>query len=234
MAAVLAASPGAVLSHRSAGALWGILPATPARHEMTVPQSRPSRPGLRFHHSVLASDEITVERGIPVTTVARTLLDIAADMTLARLERGAAEAELRGLGSAVSLETLVARHPHKRGVVAIRALLNSGRIGIAVTRSELEDRFLARVRRAGLPEPRVNAIVGVGPQHIEVDFLWPSAKLAVELDGHATHSTRAAFERDRERDRLLAVAGWRTVRVTWRQLHDDPALVARDLRALLA
>jgi very-short-patch-repair endonuclease len=125
------------------------------------------------------------------------------------------------------------RHPRRPGVPRLRAVLASGRVGI-VTRSELESRFLALVTAAGLPAPRVNARIPAGGRRFEVDCVWPEPRVAVELDGHAYHSTRAAFERDRARDRLLQAAGWRVIRITWRQLHDEPEAVMADLKRLLS
>jgi very-short-patch-repair endonuclease len=103
-----------------------------------------------------------------------------------------------------------------------------------VTRSALEDRFWDVVVAHALPAPRRNWIVTVGTRAHEVDVAWPAARLAVELDGRAFHDTASAFESDRARDRALAVAGWRVVRVTWRHLRDDPGAVVDDLRRLLS
>ncbi len=109
-----------------------------------------------------------------------------------------------------------------------------GRVGAAVTRSELEERFLEFVASAGLPRPEVNAPVQVAGAWIEVDCLWRAQRVVVELDGRAVHATGTAFERDRARDRALQVAGWRPVRVTWRQLAREPLALEADLRVLLA
>jgi hypothetical protein len=103
-----------------------------------------------------------------------------------------------------------------------------------LTRSELEDRFLTFLEVHDHPRPEVNAALHLAGRWFEVDFLWREQRLIVELDGHETHRTRAAFERDRERDRLLQAHGWRVVRITWRQLHETPEAVARDLSVILA
>jgi very-short-patch-repair endonuclease len=103
-----------------------------------------------------------------------------------------------------------------------------------VTRSELEERFVELVDAHGLPRPRLNASVDAGGRLLTVDCLWDGPRLIVELDGRAAHGTRRAFERDRERDRLLVGEGWRVVRLTWRQLRDDGAGIAAELSALLA
>jgi hypothetical protein len=112
--------------------------------------------------------------------------------------------------------------------------LPRGRLGTTVTRSELEERFLGFIEEAGLPRPELNAHMELGDgSWIEVDCLWRPAKLVIELDGYGSHGTRAAFERDRAKDRLLQAIGWRVVRITWRQLHHDPTTVATDLRVLM-
>jgi very-short-patch-repair endonuclease len=103
----------------------------------------------------------------------------------------------------------------------------------ALTRSELEDVFLTVLETHGLPRPEVNVDLRLGDRFIEADFLWREQRLIVEVDGHGTHGTRAAFERDRERDRILQAHGWRVVRITWRQLHDDPGAIGVDLLRLL-
>ncbi len=103
-----------------------------------------------------------------------------------------------------------------------------------ITRSKLEERFLALCEGAGIPRPRVNERLIIDEETVEVDFLWPDARLIVEVDGHRFHATRQAFERDRMRDHRLLVAGWRVVRCTWRQLAQHPAEIAHAIRALLA
>src|SRR2546423_6772750 len=143
------------------------------------------------------------------------------------------EAEVRRLGDPLPLAALLARYPRRRGVVVARAILHDARIGWTLTRSELEERFLAFIVRHCLPRPEVNANVRIDGRAIECDFAWRAESLIAEIDGHAFHATAAAYERDRARDRLLSVAGWRVVRITWRQLHDDAPGLAADLRRLL-
>ena len=132
------------------------------------------------------------------------------------------------LADPLSLHHLVARHPGRRGVATLRALLADAALGTTVTRQELEHVFAAFVKEAGLPRPATNVLV----EGYEVDAVWRDARLIVELDGRAVHSTRRAFESDRARDRALTVAGWRVIRVTWRQLHRDRAALAGDLHRL--
>ncbi len=143
------------------------------------------------------------------------------------------QAEIRRLSGPLSLEDLMDRHPGGPGNKALRAILAKGRIGADITRSELEDRFLAFLDGAGLARPRVNMLVDAAGRQLEVDCAWPSRRLIVELDGHATHATARGYEGDRARDRALAAAGWRVVRVTWRALHEDPTALSSELRSLL-
>jgi hypothetical protein len=233
MAAVLAGGTGSVLSHASAAALWDLHRSRGAV-DVIASAHRRSRPGLRFHQTSLAPDEITVRDSIPVTTVARTLFDLAAVVPRHRLEAAINEAERRGLSDAASVPELVARYPGRRGVASLRAILAAGRIGLTLPASELEERFLAFLDRRGLPRPEVNAGLEVGGLWLKVDCLWRSQGLIVELDGHAFHADPAAYERDRARDRVLIAAGWRIARVTWRQLHVEPERLAGDLRSALA
>jgi very-short-patch-repair endonuclease/predicted transcriptional regulator of viral defense system len=233
MAAVLACGPDGVLSHRSAAALWGMLQSARGRVEVTVPKWRRPHSNIQIHQALIPSDEMTFVGGIPVTTVPRTLLDLAAIVDRRRVERAIEQAEVLRLTDRLSLGDLVARYPRRQGVATVRAVLAGGRVGATITRSELEERFLAFLEEAVLPRPELNARMELGGAWVEVDCLWRPEKLIVELDGYGSHGTRAAFERDRARDRLLQAAGWRVVRITWRQLHDEPATVAADLRALM-
>jgi very-short-patch-repair endonuclease len=233
MAAVLASGPCAVLSHRSAASLWRIRATTRSLIEVTASRQC-SRPGIQTHRGSVPADEMTVLRGIPVTTVPRTLLDLAAMLPRRQVERAVNEAEVLQLFDALSLADLVARHPRRRGVASIGALLSARSHGSGMTRSELEERFLVLLDQAGLPSPDVNRSVHVSGRWIEGDCVWLQQRVIAELDGHAFHATAAAFERDRSRDRVLQAAGWRVVRITWRQLHDDSAALVADLRGLLA
>jgi very-short-patch-repair endonuclease len=215
MAAVLACGEGAVLSHTSAGELWGMLRVrrspSPAgvdgEAHVTVPTEagRRRRRGIVVHRSrTLDTSQITRRLNIPVTTPARTLRDLR--RTLPQLQFAAALRQAEFLGLPLD-EQLDPDH----------------------TRSELEARFLAICRRHRLPRPEVN--VRLGP--FIVDFLWPAQRLIVELDGYRAHGTRSAFEGDRARDAELAGLGYSVVRFTWRQLEDGPGDVGRALRQLL-
>jgi very-short-patch-repair endonuclease len=235
MAAVLASGPGAVLSHRSAAALWGIGRPGSGAIEITTPSKSRSRGSICRHFAALPADEVTKTQGIPVTTVPRVLFDMAAILPIDAVERAMRETEVQRLFDSLSLEDLLARHPRRRGARAIRECLRRRRdLPGGITRSDLESRFVAFLDRFGLPRPRLNAHVQVRDRRYEIDCLWVGLRLGVELDGFEAHGTHSAFEGDRQRDRLLQVAGYRTTRVTWRQLHDEPETIAADLRALIA
>jgi uncharacterized membrane protein YgcG len=187
MAAVLAAGDGAVLSYRSAAALWGMRDTARARIEVSVPRHRRSTARLEVHEVELPPDEVTRERGIPVTTPARTLVDLAAVVPESELEHAFNEAQFHRLGSPTSLDALIARYPGRSGTPAIRRVLdNHRRNGETVTRSLLERRLLALVDAHGLPRPRINRRT----DHGELDARWPEERLVVECDGFAAHGTR--------------------------------------------
>src|SRR4051794_11942212 len=229
MAATLAGGDGAVLSHRSAAGLWRMR-NTARRAEVTVARHRGTRPGVQYHEAVLKSDEIAVVDGIPVTTPARTLLDLATVLTEQHLKAAFQEAEARRLTSPTSLDALLERYPGRRGTAALRRILEHHReIGRPIPTSLLERRFLALLDTHGLPRPSITRRSRKG----EIDATWPDHRLIVECDGFATHGTRHAFEADRAKDRHLVVAGWRVIRLTWRQLTDDADTIARQLAALL-
>ena len=233
VAGVLAGGGRAALSHRSATELWELPGPRSAVVEITVPHRRSTRPGLLVHEGALQADETTVHDGIPVTTVARTLLDLAAVVSPGRLAAMVNEAERRRLADSPSLPELLERHRGARGIAALRSILADRRTGVDVTRRELEARFLEFVHERDLPHPELNPTLDVDGRRFEPDCLWRSSRLIVELDSHAYHSGRSEFEGDRARDRALLVAGLITIRVTWRQLHDEPDRLDRDLRAVL-
>lgn len=153
--------------------------------------------------------------------------------TREQLDRALNEAEVRRLTSKVSIRELLRRYPGRRGTAALRALLDEEAWADGIAREELERRFAALIDAHDLPRPRRNADIAVAGRFFEADCLWPRPRLIVELDGRAVHGTRRAFERDRERDRLLVGDGWRVVRITWRQLRDDGPAIADQLRAML-
>lgn len=234
MAAALALGPGAVVSHRSAGELWGIVPRSSGAIEVTRPTTARRRDRILAHQSSLPDDERTVVEGIPVTTVPRTILDLAAVVPRRQVERALNEVEVQGLTDRLSLPDLLERYPGRRGSAVLRALLDDDAARRGVTKNDLEERFVSLLDSYGLPWPRFNADVAVRGRFFSADCIWVDERLIVELDGRAVHGTRQAFEADRERDRLLLVDGWRVMRVTWRQLRDQQASIATDLRRALA
>lgn len=234
LAATMRGGEGAVLSHRSAAALWGVL-RDRERDRIDVALSRSTQlpVPIRRHVLRLAPDEITTHRLVPVTTLARTLFDIAAGSPHGRLEAAIREAEYRHRFQLRQLESTLERHPGRRGARAIRDCLHRLDHGPrGRTRSKLEVRFAALLARTDLPRPRLNALLDLDGFKVEADCLWSEQRLIVELDGNRSHGTRIAFEADRERDRRLQANGWRVIRVTWHQL-DDPGPLLADLRNLL-
>jgi hypothetical protein len=232
-AAVLACGDGAVLSHRSAGQLWGLLSRSPHLPEVTRPRSNRPRRGLIVHRASLPRDEVVEVDGIPVTSPFRTIFDLASMLpTFRRLERAMNEAEVRQLRDRVSLPQLLERYPRRRGARWVRELLTVREPG-GITRNDFEERFVAFLDEHGLPRPRLNATLALRGQFFEPDCMWQRERLIVELDGRATHGTHEAVADDRQRDRILLAEGWRWARVTWRQLRDEPAAIAADLRDAL-
>jgi hypothetical protein len=221
----------AVLSHRTAAAAWGLRSSGGGRIDVTVASTAGliERAGTRLHRTRCAV-EATRLGPLPVTSPARTLLDLAGVLAPQQVEAALKQADVLELFDLVALRAVVAAHPRHPGRKALARLLDAAaRRGLTLTLSDLEIRFRALCDAHGLPHPAVNA----RPLGFRVDFLWPDARLVVETDGWGTHHTRAAFEEDRARDQALSVAGYRTVRFTHRQLVDDPNAVAATLSALL-
>lgn len=230
MAACLACGPSAVLSHRSAGTVWRLLyQRERAVVDVTVTKGRRVRPGIRVRRSgTLREDETTVRERLPITTPTRTLVDLAGVLRPRTLEQALATALDEGLTSLEELGRNVDRHAGREGVRHLAELVRKG--SPRLTRSEAEERFLRMMRRACLDPPRTNTEV----EGYEVDFLWPAAGLVVEIDGVAFHSSPRAFERDRRRDAVLAAADVRVLRVTWRQIVEEPEAVIGRVAAVLA
>ncbi len=209
LAAVMACGPGAVLSHRDAAQLWELRQSNSALIDVTVPSraGRIRRKGLRVHRSGrLAAEEVTVRGGIPVTTLARTLLDLADALDPQALRRAVTEAEYQRRFDLPSINAVVENNPGRRGAKLMKAVEGKRHR----TRSPLEDRFLRFLDRYGVEEPDS----GVWIEGYMVDFVWTRVGLVVELDGVDAHDTRAAFNADRLRDRRLWRAGLRTMRLT--------------------
>ena len=235
LAVVLAAGDRAVLSHRSAAALWGIRPWSGWFVELTVRGHGGvvKHSGRRVHRCKdLLDDEITVESEIPTTTMPRTLIDLAAVVPSHHLRRAVERAEQAELFDLREVRRVLATHPRRPGSRALTALLADFRDhGETRTRSDLEAMMLQICLDYGLPRPQVNRDDGTR----ESDFRWPDHRLIVEVDSWTFHGrTRRAFDGDRARDRALLREGWRVARFTDRQILDDPASVAHELAALLS
>jgi hypothetical protein len=233
MAAVLAGGPRAVLSHRDAAVAWGLRYASGSRFEVTLPFRRNPTAGIQAHCARLPTDEVTTVRGVPVTIVPRTILDLAGREPPRVTERLIHEADVLRLHDQLSLPDLLARYPRRPGTPTIRAILADRGFGAGVSRNVFEDAFDAFIDQSGLPRPERNVILTIGGRLHEIDRLWRRERLAVELDGRAAHDTARAFEADRAKDRRLTVAGLRPLRITWRQLHGGRAQLAADLGVLL-
>jgi very-short-patch-repair endonuclease/predicted transcriptional regulator of viral defense system len=232
MAAVLASGDGAVLSHRSAGRLWRLLPPAAEWVDVTCSATQIERKGIIGHRSALRDDEWLVEDTIPVTSPFRTIFDLAAVLEMRELERAFHEAEVRQVRDRVSLPMLLERYPGRRGTRKVRALLESRR-PVVITRNDFEEAFLTLIDAYGLPRPRMNADLALRGRFFEIDALWERERVAAELDSRGVHGTPKKFESDRQRDRILLAEGWRTMRITWRQLQEEPEEIARDLRLAL-
>ncbi len=223
LAALLACGPGSGLCLLDAAVVWELAAADPQQpvHVTVTGSHRRGASGIVVHRA--RHVELTRRHGLPVTTPRQTLLDLAAAGHPA-LPRALNEAQVCKL---VSLDALLTFARGRPGARALGELITDAP---GYTRSQAEIRLRALIRRAGLPRPQTNARAG----RYEIDALWPDHRLAVEVDGYATHSTRRAFERDRIRDADLQAAGYRILRITWDQLTRHPEAVAARLATALA
>ncbi len=233
MGAVLAFGPDAVLSHRSAGQLWELVPRSRICPEVTRPRHAAGRPHLVVHQASLPQDEIGRVRGIPVTSVPRTMFDLAGMVAEREVERAWNEMEVREYTDRLSVADLLERYPGRKGSVVLARLAGRKTLPVGTTRNDFEEAFLALIDRHRLPRPRMNAHVALRGRFFEVDCLWEDERVAIELDGGAAHKTANAFHNDRERDRILVAEGYRTTRVTWHHLTYTPEEVVADLRGIL-
>ncbi|MBS1845521.1 MAG: type IV toxin-antitoxin system AbiEi family antitoxin domain-containing protein [Actinobacteria bacterium] len=232
LAAVLAMGPNAFLSHQSAAALWGLRGDRP-KVDVTAPrgkQVRPGRKGIQVHRCQFDPVEVTVRSGISVSTVARTLFDLAERSRPYELKDAWDEADRLKLLRVPEVVAVYERGRGRRARTQIRPLLLAEQRYLEDTASPLEDRFAEFVIARRLPPPQFNVLVGEDV----VDALWPAARLIVELDSWEFHGHRAAFEEDRDRDTDHLLAGYRTIRVTHRKLSEQPDRLAAQIRTLLA
>ena len=233
LAAVLAMGPGAFLSHESAAALWGLAGDRPKIH-VNAPRGRQVRPGrrsgIKVHRCKFAADEVTVRDGVPVSTIARTLFDLAERSAPSELKSAWDEADrLKRLRVPEVARVYELGRGRRRARARLKPFLLAAARHVEDTASPLEERFAAFVITYDLPPPQTNVLV----EGDEVDVLWPEAALIVELDSWEFHAHRAAFEKDRDRDTDHLLAGYRTIRVTHRKLSDEPDRLAAQIRVLL-
>jgi len=233
MAAVLACGPGAVLSHFSAGNLWGMCGSrTPIEVLRQSGGFHPKgHPGVRLHQTRrLESYEVTMERGIPVAAMERVLLDLAARNDSKRLERMFVQAYRRDDFSWSRLGRIINRRRGCKGVGKLRRIALEVDPQALETKSVPEVDFLALSRDLNMPTPMVNVLI---EGHL-VDFLWPEQKVVVETDSWTFHGDPLAFEKDHQRDVDLVAAGYDVHRTTWKMLERDPEpFLANVCRALL-
>ena len=223
MAAVLAYGPDAVISHQTAAANWGIGQPSYKIHVTTPSRSR-SRKGIRAHIAVLHPQDLDSHNGIPTTSVARTIVDLAAHRDETGLANLIEDADRGELIDGRALERAISRRPRVAGMVRLRTVLADYR-GPADNRSRLERSFRALIVKARLPEPQYNVLVA----GIDCDVFWPEWRLAVELDSRRYHMGPKAFERDRIRDAVLQKVRVRVLRVTDKRFDNDPDGVLADI-----
>lgn len=232
LAAALAVARDSWLSHASAAALWDLAPLDPSDPVDLVVEGVPprSRPGVRVHRTQRLDPVDRARRGaIPVTGVARTVVDLGSVLSIDRLERAMGEAFALHRCRAADVRDALQRTPTRRGNGTVRAVLAQAG-GPRRTRSEAERRFLSMLRSAGIESPRTNAPVG----RYEVDAVWERERVIVEIDGYAFHGSRRRFEHDRRRDAELQAAGWLVFRVTWRGMTEDALATVARLAAVLS
>jgi very-short-patch-repair endonuclease len=226
LAAVRACGDRALLSGRAAAHLLGILKGRPPAAEVTAPVKRRREGVITRRSRRMRPEEGMTWRGIPITTVARTLVDIAPSLPVDELARACHEAGIRHGTTPDEVEVVLARYPHGRGASRLRRVLRGD---VRVTLSKLESRFLDRLREAGLPLPETNRPAGGR----RVDCRWPKQRLTVELDGYHYHRSRHAWEQDRRRERDARARGDEFRRYTYSDVVESPRFMLGELRALL-
>jgi hypothetical protein len=229
MAAVLASYPS-VASHLSAAWLWGLLRYRPETIHVTTRRIRRARKAFATHSADLARVDLARREGIPVTSVSRTILDVAVTSRQRTVRRHLQLADDLGVFDLREMEDLLERTKGHRGQAKVRAALALYEEKPVFTRSGLEHRFLELMREAGLPEPSMNLFV----EGYEIDAWWEAERFGVELDVYETHGSRLSFEEDRERDDALLHAGIETTRVTGPRLDREPGKVVDSIRRHLA
>lgn len=229
LAAVLANSPS-VASHFTAGWLWGLTLNRPdGKFHLTTPNQRHRKPQFVLHRASLAKEDRALVEGIPVTSLARTQLDLAAEVDVDRVCRFLERSEDEQLLDLRALQSILERCGHHPGRGTLRTALDVYDPDPAITRSGLERRFRDLARKAGLPPPSMNYVVG----GYELDAYWPDHRFAVELEVYETHGDRASFEAYPVRhEELLLLLGIESIRVTGPRLEREPATVIERVRTL--
>jgi predicted transcriptional regulator of viral defense system len=237
MAAVLACGPDAVLSHRSAAYLWGLVDSWEEPIDVTAPNRRGRSPdGVAAHRdSSLQPIDKTIHFGVPCTTVARTVLDYAGVEPEWKVRKAIAQGEILGILDKAKLRSLLKRSRRRRGVARLRLILDTIHPQTKRTRSELERLFLEMCAKREVAEPGVNIwLLGTNGKRYQADFLWRDQGLIVECDSRRFHDTDSAFVADRKRRQQLELAGWRVSQCTWEEVEHEPRRLAETVRALIA
>jgi very-short-patch-repair endonuclease len=227
LAAAKACGPDAVVSHYSAAALYGLVKWDHRYPEITAPRAARHR-GIRAHRSALPTQDLWAHKGVPTTTPARTLVDLASVLPFKPLRRAAREAQAQRLVTMTEIVKALDRAGPKRGTATLARIIATGP---APTRSELEDAVLDLIVSGGLQPPQVNQPITVHGRRVTPDFRWPTERLVLEADGARWHDHQLARADDRERQALLEAAGERVVRVTWDQAISHRAQTLARLEA---
>jgi very-short-patch-repair endonuclease len=227
IAAVYACGPGALLSYRCAGAIHGLLRWSAGRIDVTVEGRRARRPNITVHRSrLIHPDDATLVAAVPVTSVARTIVDLADVLTEERLAKAVHQAEILRVFDLAGLAAAQARVPGRKGRHKLKRVLENYAPEPHLLRSKAERKLKRLCKAHSLDQPQFNVQVN----GYEVDAYWPEARLALEFDGAATHHTTHAFHEDRRRDRALAANGIQSLRVTWPDLNES---LMKELQAIL-
>jgi very-short-patch-repair endonuclease len=237
LAAALACGEGTVISHGSAAELIGLWDRRlPVVHVIPPDSSGREIDGIRWHRVRLPdADEVELRDGISCTNASRTLVDMAGSTGWSSMRRLVEQAAVLRLLDIEEIDRILTRG-RRRGVPRLRSILapwRETREQRPIVRSRLEARLLPRLIEEGLPSPRCNVKLHLDGRQLEIDLLWEEQRLAIETDGEETHGTRVAFQRDRWRDQLLVAAGYRTARVTWLQVRDEPNAVVNRIARML-
>lgn len=237
-AAVLACGEGAVVSHGTAAAMWGLWDQWPVLVDVIVPcEAGRKIDGIRAHRCRYPSaEEATTRGGVWCTTPARTLVDNAGTFGRPRLRRFVEEALVRKLLDFRALDLAMHRAKGRRGIRALGAIADQWRMpdGEAPdVRSIFEVRMLPPLVAVGFEWPECNKTLRIGGETFMADFYWPKQRLLVETDGEATHGTPVAFSGDRRRDQVLMAEGYRATRVTWWHMKHEPTETVRRIGKML-